>query len=290
MNTRMIVTLAATLLLAAGCASTRTNPGVEEARAAVAAARNNPEVVRHARVELERAEARLVEADDALRKGEDTPIVEHIALLARNHAQIAEAIAGRRVAELGTDEAGAERERVRLEIRTAQLEAERARAEQAQLSAQAAQASAETAQRSAEEAQARAAALEAEAASLAEELEAKRTERGLVLTLGDVLFDTGRAELKPGAMPTIDTLGRFLQENPERTAQVEGYTDSVGTDEYNLTLSQRRADAVRTAILARGVNPERVSARGLGESQPVASNDDPGGRQMNRRVEIVIPD
>ena len=110
----------------------------------------------------------------------------------------------------------------------------------------------------------------------------------MVLTLGDVLFDSGRAELKSGAMRTIDQLVTFLKDNPERTVNVEGYTDSVGSDNFNLGLSQRRADAVRTALTSRGVEATRIAARGYGESSPVASNDTAEGRQRNRRIEIVI--
>ena len=109
-----------------------------------------------------------------------------------------------------------------------------------------------------------------------------------MLTLGDVLFDTGRAELKPGAERTIDKLTSFLNENPERKVQIEGFTDSQGTDEYNQQLSQRRADAVASAIIGRGIQSDRVRARGYGEEFPVASNDNAGSRQRNRRVEVVV--
>lgn len=282
MNTRIFLTLGATLLLAAGCATApKTNPVLEQARSAVSGATANPDVVKHSRLELEKAESRLSEADKAMRERKEPVVVDHLAYLAKNHALTAEADARKRVAELKTEEAGSERDRIRLQVRTTQLESEQRRSEQARLAAQQAQQSAQTAQANADNAEARAAAL-------AQELQAKQTERGLVLTLGDVLFDTAQADLKPGAMPTIEKLGTFLQENPERRVQVEGFTDSIGADDYNLSLSQRRADAVRSAILSRGVPAERVAAQGFGESRPVAGNDNAGGRQMNRRVEIVI--
>jgi outer membrane protein OmpA-like peptidoglycan-associated protein len=122
------------------------------------------------------------------------------------------------------------------------------------------------------------------------ELKAKKTDRGMVLTLGDVLFDTGRATLKPGAYATVDRLATVLKEGADRKVMIEGHTDSVGSDDYNQELSQRRAAAVQTALLERGVRAEQITALGKGETFPVASNDDPGGRQQNRRVEMVFTD
>jgi outer membrane protein OmpA-like peptidoglycan-associated protein len=103
-----------------------------------------------------------------------------------------------------------------------------------------------------------------------------------------VLFDSGRAELKAGAFRTVDRLATFMRDHPERSLEVEGYTDSVGSDALNMTLSQRRADAVRAALLERGVEGSRITTSGLGKASPVASNDTAEGRQRNRRVEIVI--
>jgi len=140
-------------------------------------------------------------------------------------------------------------------------------------------------------AQAQLAQQQAESQRLAkqmEDLQASQTARGIVLTLGDVLFDTGRAELKPGATRPIEQIASFLSEHPERSVQVEGYTDSQGGDDYNLELSQKRADAVAMAIIQRGVAAERVRALGYGEGFPKASNTSDGSRQLNRRVEIIV--
>ena len=120
------------------------------------------------------------------------------------------------------------------------------------------------------------------------ELQAAQTTRGIVLTLGDVLFDTGQSQLKPGAARPIEQIASFLSENPERSVQVEGFTDSQGTDEYNQQLSQKRADAVARAIIQRGIDSQRVRALGYGEEFPKAGNDSAGSRQLNRRVEIVV--
>jgi len=110
----------------------------------------------------------------------------------------------------------------------------------------------------------------------------------LVLTLGDVLFETGRADLNPGAARNLDRLVQFLGDHPERRVEIDGYTDSVGTDSFNLDLSQRRADAVKSVLVNSGIDPSRVTTRGYGKDFNVASNADSGGRQLNRRVEVVI--
>jgi OmpA-OmpF porin, OOP family len=136
----------------------------------------------------------------------------------------------------------------------------------------------------AREASLRAQTLEQELA----DLKAKKTERGLVLTLGDVLFDTGKATLKPGAYPTIERLAAALKEVPTRKVMIEGHTDSVGADEYNMQLSRSRAQSVQAALLERGALSDQITTIGKGESTPIASNDDSGGRQQNRRVELIF--
>jgi len=121
-----------------------------------------------------------------------------------------------------------------------------------------------------------------------DDLQAKVTDRGLVLTLGDVLFTTGTASLNSGAGTQLSKLAGFLNAHPDRTAQIEGYTDNVGSDEYNQGLSQRRADAVKGYLIHQGIATERLSATGNGESSPVGDNGSATGRQQNRRVEVII--
>lgn len=130
----------------------------------------------------------------------------------------------------------------------------------------------------------------AEADRLRSELNAKQTDRGMTITLGDVLFDTGKSHLKSGNERSLQKLAQFLKENPKRTVSIEGFTDSVGGDEYNQQLSERRADSVRMALVGFGVEPERIAATGYGKAFPVAGNETATGRQQNRRVEIVISD
>ena len=156
--------------------------------------------------------------------------------------------------------------------------------QQAIVHAQVAQADAQNAKAQATQAQAESQRLAAQL----ESLQASQTPRGIVLTLDDVLFDTGKAQLKSGARRSLDQIAAFLNENPERRVQVEGFTDSQGTNDFNLELSQSRADAVAMAIIQRGIDAQRVRALGYGEEFPVASNTNAGSRQLNRRVEIVV--
>ncbi|GAB4189687.1 MAG: hypothetical protein Tsb002_16950 [Wenzhouxiangellaceae bacterium] len=165
-------------------------------------------------------------------------------------------------------------------------------AEQARLVAEAEAARAAEARLEAEEARAAAAAAQADRDALRSrlsELEAKQTERGLLLTLGDVLFEFGKADLKSGAARNLQPLIDALNERPQQTVVVEGHTDSVGSREFNLRLSQQRAEAVRDYLVENGIASGRISTEGLGPDYPVAGNDSAEGRQRNRRVEVILP-
>lgn len=122
------------------------------------------------------------------------------------------------------------------------------------------------------------------------DLKLQRTERGLVLTLSDVLFDTGGATLKPGAYAPLDRLATVLKEQSDRKVLIEGHTDNVGSDQNNLGLSERRAQSVLASLTQRGVDRSQITAVGKGENFPIASNDSAGGRQSNRRVELIFTD
>ncbi|MGE5639577.1 MAG: OmpA family protein [Clostridia bacterium] len=120
-------------------------------------------------------------------------------------------------------------------------------------------------------------------------LDVRQSERGWVLTAADsLLFDAGAAALKPTARRALDSLAQLMRRHPDRDIAVEGFTDADGPDEANRVLSQARALAVRQALIARGIDAGRIDARGYGASFPVASNDSEEGRQLNRRLEIVI--
>jgi OmpA-OmpF porin, OOP family len=132
---------------------------------------------------------------------------------------------------------------------------------------------------------ARRAALERELA----ELKARETEHGLVLTLGDVLFAPNHSELTTAAMRKLYPFVTILKDQPKRSIRIEGFTDSSGTESHNLDLSQRRADAVRDFLIDNGISPRRITARGYGEVDPVASNATIAGRRENRRVAVIVP-
>ena len=162
--------------------------------------------------------------------------------------------------------------------------AARAETDRAQQQALAANAAAAEAARRSDASDARASSLEAQLS----ELNARPTPRGMVVTLGDVLFATGASHIVPGVANNLEQLAAFMKSNPDQSASIEGYTDSVGASSYNYSLSQMRADAVRARLIEFGVNADRLVTRSFGPESPVASNDTETGRQMNRRVEIVF--
>lgn len=122
------------------------------------------------------------------------------------------------------------------------------------------------------------------------ELQSQRTERGLVVTLGDVLFEVDRADLKQGTMRSLNQLAAALRDNPDARVSIEGHTDSTGSRAHNMDLSNRRAESVRSYLVSNGVDSSRITSRGMGPDYPVASNDTSSGRQQNRRVEVIIDD
>ncbi|VVN86879.1 OmpA family protein [Pseudomonas fluorescens] len=140
----------------------------------------------------------------------------------------------------------------------------------------------------AQRAQARLDARDAQIKQLQASLNAKQTDRGTLVTFGDVLFATNKADLKSSGLVNINKLAQFLSENPDRKVIVEGYTDATGSEAYNQSLSERRAGSVRMALVKMGVDPARIVAQGYGKEYPVAENSSVSGRAMNRRVEVTI--
>lgn len=305
--THKLLVLTAALALAACQTTPPSNTDLAEATAAVERARNNPYVARSGALELERAQQSLrrAEADWADRRNLES--TSHLAYLATQRAEIAMAMGAQAQADERLQQAGPERERMRLEARTREAERATQAAHSSQQTARNAQSDAQLARGQADAARAQAeaarqqadsasqqAALQGErAAALERDLQALRgrsTERGMVVTLGDVLFDTGRATLQAGAQRSVEQLAAVLGQYPERRVLIEGFTDSVGSDEMNMDLSRRRAEAFRLALANNGVSAERMEVRAHGEANPVADNSSAAGRQQNRRVEILFSD
>lgn len=247
-------------LMVAACGGPATVPELEQARAAVQAARNNPDVIAHAATRLGEAQATLQRAEAAGDRAE----VGHLAYLAAQEAAVANELAAERVAQQRFEELAEERQDAELDMRTREAEVARERAL--------------TAEQRAEQLEQRLA-----------ELQARQTERGMVMTLGgDILFEVDQAELTPGGAQRVARLAEFLRDFPERNVLIEGHTDSTGSANYNLDLSLRRANAVQDFLISHGIEPSRIAARGYGQDVPLAPNDTAAGRQQNRRVEIVI--
>lgn len=312
----------------AGCSTVPPkSTALDEARGLYTSAQTNPQVVSLAPVELQRAGQTLEKADAALGKGEDAE-VNQLAYVAKQQVAIAQETAKRKAAEQSIASATAQRDQVRLAARTAEAEAAkrqaavaqqnaeeqatelaaaRARAQRDQALIAAKLSEAETARQQAAAAQQTA---EQQAAALAaartqqerdqaliaqqeqqlKELDAKQTPRGMVITLGDVLFAVNKAQLSAGGVRNVQKLADFLNRYPQRKVLIEGHTDSTGSRSINQPLSERRADAVRSALVGMGIGVDRIETRGYAEDYPVASNNDAAGRQMNRRVEIILSD
>ncbi len=179
-----------------------------------------------------------------------------------------------------------QRSATRLEARTAEASRAQQSAAKSQREAAISLQQAELSQQQTREAQMRASKLEKEL----KDLNAKQTDRGMVITLGDVLFDTNKAKLRSSSTRSLQKLVTFLNKHPKRMVLIEGYTDSTGSAEYNLALSSRRSYSVQSALMNMGISKDRINTHGYGLASPVATNTTAAGRQMNRRVEIVLPD
>jgi outer membrane protein OmpA-like peptidoglycan-associated protein len=269
-----VLTVAAAVSLAlAGCATAPTAPdGAAEVRAKLTRLQADPSLASRAPVALQEAETAVRVAEEPVIK--DAALGAHRVYMADRKVEIAMAQAATSQAEDQRVKLGEARERSRLEART--READRAHADADATRVAAAGAASEAALKA------------ADMQRQIDALQAKTTERGIVLTLGDVLFTTGMADLKAGAVSNLDRLVTFLNQNPDRRVEIEGHTDNVGSDDYNQGLSQRRADSVRSFLMQRGIASERIVAAGMGEQRPVADNTSEGGRQQNRRVEVII--
>lgn len=293
-KTKFNVALWAAIIGLAACTTTPVKmPELEAARAQVEQVSVDPMADEAAGTTVRQAKEALAAADAASQKRAPIEQIKQSAYEAQRYADIARAQIKEAHARKEIADSEAQRTKVLLTAREreastaiAQAQASKTAADAARSDADAARAQAEAARTQAQQAQSEADALRA----AMDELQAKPTERGMVLTLGDVLFDTAQSTLKPGAEMTLNRLAEFMRSHEGFAIMVEGHTDSRGGDEYNLGLSQRRAQAVQSALVSRGIDGSRIRTQGYGKAYPVASNDDNAGRQQNRRVEIVFSD
>ena len=313
--------LAAALVLAACSTVPQQDSQVEHARSSVAAVESDPQVAQYAPLELRQTEDAWQRAEAAWRNGDGIVKVHHLAYLADQQAAVTHESAHLRATQAAIAAADAERERVRLDARTREAQLARVQAEAAQAAADERSAQAERARADAAEAARRADLYRQRAASAQQQadvaqqqvvaanarllelqqqvgdlatavrgLQARPTEHGTLVTLGDVLFDVDRATLNPGGERVVRQLAAVLDRQPDRHITIAGFTDSTGSDAYNQTLSESRADAVRDVLMSAGVAPGRITTRGYGKAYPVATNASTAGRQLNRRVEVMIGD
>jgi outer membrane protein OmpA-like peptidoglycan-associated protein len=302
-----LIAAAVAAVLLVGCATAPVKPdGAAEARAMLTQLQADPNLAGRAPIAMQEADAavRIAEQPEA-----DQQLAAYRVYIADRKIGIARAEAETKFAEDQRVALIAQRDKAQLDARTREADIANshvamARADAADQKAQAdaARSAAEASQAAAMQADAasQAAAMQADAAALSAQqqadelqrqiatLQARQTDRGLVVTLGDVLFASGRADLKDGADRNLNKLVAFLNKYPDRSVRIEGYTDSVGSEDFNLGLSQRRADSVRSYLVNQGIGSERLTTSGKGEADPVAGNDSASGRQQNRRVEVVI--
>ncbi len=315
---RNTIALLGTATIVACASSGHQYPALDDARASYEQASTDASVARSAPIELRNAQQALQKAEAAQLAGKDDAVA-HYSYLAKQRSETAVQAGKVAEAEEAVNQASRQRDTILIESRTAEANTQRSLAEKAKMNAEAQRKQAESAGKLAEERLAEVQAANAQAQSAEQQaaadkaraddiaaqaaldraraqeteeqlaaLNAKQTDRGMVLTLGDVLFATDEAKLNSRATTSLDKLVEFLKANPNRTISIEGHTDSVGADKYNEVLSERRAIAVKNALVEKGVELNRVSAKGYGKTNPVASNDTSLGRQQNRRVEIII--
>jgi len=288
LNPNVVFAIFPVCILLTGCSPAFIDhTALERARADYELAENNPSVEKNAPVALYEAKRALERAERATMQNE----LDKEAYLAERKVQIALALSEEKEAEKQLEELTKENEKILLERSrresakmAKQVELARQQAEQLKKDAEAKASEAEQARLDAENAKE---ALNKMQEMLAE-LKAKQTDKGIILTLKDVLFETGKAELLPGAMRTIEKVSDFLLNNPQRNVLIEGHTDDRGGDELNQRLSEQRAYSVRMALIDYEVPPQRIAFKGYGKRFPVASNKKESGRQQNRRVEIII--
>lgn len=285
MKIRPLFFVASTAVLLTACASTPRGPAPELVRLQSELQRlhGDQRIATNASAELAKADTAVATlARDGRRL--DRQLFDHGIYMADRLVKTAEAEGLARFAEQHAQHLGREREQLLAEARTRDLAIARADANAAAEAARLAELRANDERLAAEAARLDAQAARAQLA----DLQARETERGTVVTLGDVLFETGRAELKPGATRSLDQLAQALRSDDRSSVAIEGHTDSTGSRDYNVDLSLRRAQSVQAYLVTHGVSPARIAVRGMGPDFPVAGNESASGRLQNRRVEVIV--
>ena len=241
-------------------------------------------VEKYAPLEFEDAKKMIEKTKKMEKSGKSEELIEHQRYLAQKKLDTAIELAKEKRAQERVDNAALNRKDVLLAAKSKELN-------EAQDEAQRMSKRAKLAEREAEEARERAKEMSAKAKKMAAtltDISATDTERGLVITMGSILFELNESELKSSSKTTVAKIADFLNQYPERDVLVEGFTDSTGSSDYNQTLSDKRAKAVTALLAGNGIDQNRLNAVGYGESYPAATNDTQLGRQKNRRVEIVV--
>lgn len=256
-----LIGVVATAFVLAACSATPTIPeGAQNARSKLTALQADAELANRAPVEIKQAEL-AVSAAEVPQK--DAALGNHLVLMADRTVDIARARAETRLLEDQRQMLGEQRSAARLDSRTREADRARADADSSRVA-------------------------NAELQRQIDELNARETNRGLVITLGDLMFATGKSDLMGGAKANLGKLAAFLAKYPDRSVIIEGHTDNVGSESYNMDLSQSRANSTRTYLVGQGVDAARISTSAMGETSPIADNASDTGRQQNRRVEIII--
>lgn len=292
-RTPFCLALCSVALLSACSTMPPPNSQLTQARSDLMTAQNDARTNRLASTELQQAIDALKTANAAWEQQESPEQINHLAYLSHQRVAIVRETVALRSAEQVAGTAGSTRSSIQLQARTQEADSAQRKAELAQRDTQTAQQGTEKARAATTEAQHQTDLAQAQNRELQErlrELNARPSPEGIVLTLGDVLFDTDKTQLKPAGLRLVRQLATALNDYPMHNARIKGFTDSTGTEAHNLTLSGQRAEAVRAGLLGEGIASNRVTTRGYGESNPVAGNDSADGRQLNRRVEIVLFD
>lgn len=326
---RRVKGISLALVMAAGISACTTAPkqnlALERVRTQLDDLKENEGLAGYAPLALAEAERALRQAETAT--GDETQRI-HLVYMADRRVQIARAVAQRE--QLKTELQQLNDDRTAMLLKASQLEAELARleAERARVMSQAREEDARRAREEALEAQQREAASVREAEQAIEEaqqaralaassvteaqlarreadlaleqantlrrqlenLQLRQTESGVVVTLGDVLFQSGETQLREEAMASLVEVVDLLQSEPDKEIRIEGHTDSTGDSETNLEISEKRANAVLDALVSLGVDPARFTTAGMGEDFPIASNETDEGRSQNRRVDVILLD